>query len=88
MTKGHLTEEPSAASLPALRVERAEGKPLHHTKAGRIAVPLHLMRGTQRVDDLALVLTAEQMEAFYEEIGEILYPPRAANPAPAAEAAS
>ncbi|MDX3321154.1 hypothetical protein PV415_30045 [Streptomyces sp. ME03-5684b] len=46
------------------------------------------MRGTKRVEDLALVLTAEQMEAFYEEIGAILYPRRVADPAPAAEAAS
>ncbi|MFG2691733.1 hypothetical protein ACGFWG_37180 [Streptomyces sp. NPDC048405] len=46
------------------------------------------MRGTKRVEDLALVLTAEQMEAFYEEIGAILYPRRVADPAPVAEAAS
>jgi hypothetical protein len=88
MTKGHPADEASAASLPTLRVERAEGTPLHHTEAGRIAVPLSLMRGTQRVEDTALVLTAEQMEAFYEEIGAILYPRCVANPAPAAEAAS
>ncbi len=88
MTKGHPADEPSTASFPALRVERAEGTPLTHTQAGRIAVPLSLMRGTQRVEDLALVLTAEQMEAFYEEIGAILYPRRAPEPAPAAEAAS
>ncbi|WP_261399366.1 hypothetical protein [Streptomyces misionensis] len=44
------------------------------------------MRGAQRVEDLALVLTADQMEAFYEEIGAILYPRRVVGPA--AEAAS
>jgi hypothetical protein len=88
MTKGHSAEEPSDASLPALRVERAEGSPLHHTQAGRIAVPLRLMRAAQRVGDLALVLTAEEMEAFYEEIGTILYPRRGVDPAPSAEAAS
>jgi hypothetical protein len=88
MTKGHNAEGPSAASLPALQVERAEGSPLHHTQAGRIAIPLILMRGAQRVEDLALVLTAEQMEAFYEEIGAVLFPRRAADSAPAAEAAS
>lgn len=88
MTKGHSAEGPSAASLPALRVERAEGSPLHHTQAGRIAVPLRLMRGAEEVGGLALVLTAEQMEAFYEEIGAILYPRRVVDPAPAAEAAS
>ncbi|MFE1289660.1 hypothetical protein [Streptomyces sp. NPDC058751] len=46
------------------------------------------MRGTKRVDGLALVLTAEQTEAFYEEIGAILYPRRVVDPTPAAEAAS
>jgi hypothetical protein len=46
------------------------------------------MRGAQRVEDLALVLTAEKMEAFYEEIGTVLFPRRAADPAPAAEVAS
>jgi hypothetical protein len=88
MTKGYPAEEAPAASLPALRVERAEGTPLHHTQAGRIAVPLTLMRGTQRVEDLPLVLPAEQMEAFYKEIGAILYPSRVADPASATKAAS
>jgi hypothetical protein len=88
MTKGHLAEEPSAASLPALRVERAEGKQLHLTQAGRIAVPLDLMRGAQRVESLELILTAEQTEAFYEEIGAVLYPSRTGVRAPSAEAAS
>lgn len=87
MTKGHLAEEPSAASIPALRIERAEGPP-HHTQAGRIAIPLTLMRGAHRVEDLALVLTADEMEAFHEEIGAILYPCRSADPAPVTEAAS
>jgi hypothetical protein len=88
MTKGHFAEEPSAASNPALRVERAEDSPLHHTQAGRIAVPLALMRGAQLVERLALVLTAEQMESFYDEIGSILYRRRSAESAPSAGAAS
>ncbi|MGW0825214.1 hypothetical protein [Streptomyces sp. NPDC002845] len=71
-----------------MRVERAEGRPVHLTQAGRIAVPLALIRGSEPVEDVALVLPAEQMEAFYEEIGAILYKHRSANSAPAAEAAS
>ncbi|MFD9441831.1 hypothetical protein ACFWBR_27260 [Streptomyces sp. NPDC060006] len=88
MTMGHLADEPSATPVPGLRVERAEGSPLHHTQAGRIAVPLALMRGAQLIERLALVLTAEQMESFYEEIGEILYRRRSTESAPAAGAAS
>lgn len=87
MTKGHRSRRSSAAPLPALRVERTEGRPVHHTQAGRIAVPLSLFRGAEAVEDLVLVLTAEQMEGFYEEIGAILYPRRSIT-APAAEAVS
>ncbi|MEU1457351.1 hypothetical protein [Streptomyces avermitilis] len=88
MTKGHFTGESSTAPLLALRVERTEGRPVHHTQAGRIAVPLVVMRGTEAVGDAPLVLTAGQTEVFYEEIGALLYPSRATESAPAAEAAS
>ncbi|MER6307700.1 hypothetical protein [Streptomyces sp. NPDC001657] len=43
------------------------------------------MRGAEIVESLALDLTAEQMEAFYEGIGAALSPRRATSPAPAAE---
>ncbi|MCW5249571.1 MULTISPECIES: hypothetical protein [unclassified Streptomyces] len=69
-------------------MERAEDSPLHHTQAGRFAVPLSLMRGTQRVEDLALILTADQMEALYEEIGTILHLRGPAGLPPTAEAVS
>ncbi|MGP3950937.1 hypothetical protein [Streptomyces sp. 7N604] len=80
MTMGHSQSQP-AVSLPALRIERAEGRPVHHTEAGRIAVPLTLMRGAEPVEDIVLVLTAEQTEAFHGELGELLYPSRSATEA-------
>lgn len=87
MTKGHRTRRSSAAPPPVLRVERTEDRPVHHTQAGRIAVPLSLFRGTEPVEDVVLVLTAERMEDFYNEIGALLYPRRSVT-VPATEAAS
>ncbi|MFD7014020.1 hypothetical protein [Streptomyces sp. NPDC059928] len=72
MTKGH--EQSPAVALPGLRAERAAGREVHHTQAGRIAVPLTLLRGGRPVEDLALVLTAEEAAAFYLELGKVLYP--------------
>ncbi|MEU9168515.1 hypothetical protein AB0D34_12080 [Streptomyces sp. NPDC048420] len=46
------------------------------------------MSGAETVEVVALVLTAEQTESFYEEIGAVLYPSRSAESAPTAEAAS
>ncbi|MET8676118.1 hypothetical protein ABZW18_00550 [Streptomyces sp. NPDC004647] len=73
MTKSH--EPSSTATLPGLRIQRTEGRAAHHTQAGRIAVPLTLLRGAEHVEDVVLVLTAEETAAFHLELGNVLYPP-------------
>ncbi|MEU8911758.1 hypothetical protein [Streptomyces nigrescens] len=81
MTKGH-EHVPPAAALPGLRVERTADRPVHLTQAGRIAVPLTVTCGGTAVEIASLVLTAEQTEEFYRELGGVLHP------RPSTEAAS
>jgi hypothetical protein len=73
MTKGH--EQSSATPLPGGRLQRADGRAAHHTQAGRIAIPLTLLSGTEPVEEVVLVLTAEETAAFHLELGNVLYPP-------------
>jgi hypothetical protein len=73
MTKSH--EQPPVTPLPGLRIQRAEGRAAHHTQAGRIAIPLLALRGTEHVEDVVLVLTAEETAALFLELGDVLYLP-------------
>lgn len=71
MTTRHVRE---AALPPGWRVERTSDKGLHHTQAGRLALPLSLHEGDSHCGDLLLIMTAEEAETLYAELGLLLYP--------------
>ncbi|MGK5640205.1 hypothetical protein ACSNOK_18105 [Streptomyces sp. URMC 126] len=55
-----------------VRFERTPGKALHHTAAGRIALPLRLVDNGVPVADGELVLTYDEADGMRLELGKLL----------------
>lgn len=73
MTTRHV-QNAFAAVLAGWRIQRAPDTDIHLTHAGRVALPLALFHGEAPFGSLPLVVTAEEAEALYVELGRLLHP--------------
>ena len=72
MTTRHVENASPAAR--DWRIQRTAKTDVHHTHAGRVALPLSVFQGADHCADVPLVMTAEEAESLYAELGSLLYP--------------
>jgi hypothetical protein len=66
----------AATANPAqgVRVERIPGKSIRLTEAGRIAVPLWVVKDGNHVGDADLVLTVDEAATMHAQLAKLLTP--------------
>ncbi|MFD9562187.1 hypothetical protein [Streptomyces sp. NPDC059994] len=67
-----------AKTLPGLRLRRIGSRSVHHTHAGRIAVPLEILHDARDAEELPLILSADEAAVLHAELGRVLYPQQGA----------
>ncbi|WP_435127739.1 hypothetical protein [Actinacidiphila sp. bgisy144] len=64
----------AAAALPDCSIQLTVGRSVHHTRAGRLALPLSLFQGGNHRADVSLVMTAKEAETLVSELSSLLLP--------------
>jgi hypothetical protein len=63
-----------APALPGWWIQRTADQGVHHTHAGRLALPLSLFQGEDHRADVPLVMTAKEAETLVTELTRLLRP--------------